>query len=152
MCAAPLGAVTPTVTGVALVTLGQAAKLVGRSKTALTRAIKAGKLSATRNDDGSYTIDVSELSRVYQIVSGSSETGNVTSKGVQQSTPSDTPRNGQLDEYVTRSAVAEVELAALKLLLEELRQSRDEWKAQAQQLALTGPAPQHRSLWRRLVG
>ena len=150
MCAAPLGAVTPTVTGVTLVTLGQAAKLVGRSKTALTRPIKAGKLSATRNDDGSYTIDVSELSLVYQIVSGSSETGNVTSKGVQQSTPADTPRDGQLDEYVTRSAVAEAELAALKLLLEELRQSRDEWKAQ--QLALTGPAPQHRSLWRRLVG
>lgn len=69
---------------------------------------------------------------------------------MQQSTPSDTPRDGQLDEYVTRSAVAEAELAALKLLLEELRQSRDEWKAQ--QLALTGPAPQHRSLWRRLVG
>ena len=151
MCAAPLGAVTPTVTGVTLVTLGQAAKLVGRSKTALTRAIKAGKLSATRNDDGSYTIDVSELSRVYQIVSGSSETGNVTSKGVQHSTPADTPR-GILDEYVTRAAVAEAQLESMKVLLEEIKQSRDEWKAQAQQLALTGPAPERRSMWRRLVG
>lgn len=138
-------------TGVTLVTLGQAAKLVGRSKTALTRAIKAGKLSATRNDDGSYTIDVSELSRVYQIVSGSSETGNVTSKGVQHSTPADTPR-GILDEYVTRAAVAEAQLESMKVLLEEIKQSRDEWKAQAQQLALTGPAPERRSMWRRLVG
>ena len=152
MCAAPLGAVTPTVTGVTLVTLGQAAKLVGRSKTALTRAIKAGKLSATRNDDGSYTIDVSELSRVYQIVGGVSETDNVTSKGVRQSTTADTPRDGQLDEYVTRAAVAEAQLESMKVLLEEIKQSRDEWKAQAQQLALTGPAPERRSMWRRLVG
>ena len=39
-----------------MLTLGQAARLTGTSKTALTRAIKAGRLSATRRDDGSYEI------------------------------------------------------------------------------------------------
>ena len=135
-----------------MVTLGQAAKLVGRSKTALTRAINSGKLSANRNDDGSYSIDVSELSRVYQLLSVTPETVTVDSKGVQRSTPPDTPRDGILDEYVTRAAVAEAQLESMKVLLEEIKQSRDEWRSQAQQLALTGSAPQHRSLWRRLVG
>ena len=135
-----------------MVTLGQAAKLVGRSKTALTRAINSGKLSANRNDDGSYSIDVSELSRVYQLLSVTPETVTVDSKGVQRSTPSDTPRDGILDEYVTRAAMAEAQLESMKVLLEEIKQSRDEWKAQAQQLALTGPAPERRSMWRRLVG
>ena len=43
------------------VTLGQAARLTGLGKTTITRAIKAGKLSASRREDGSYEIDPSEL-------------------------------------------------------------------------------------------
>ena len=50
-----------------MLTLGQAARLAGVGKTTLTRAIKAGRLSATRRDDGSYEIDPAELSRVYSI-------------------------------------------------------------------------------------
>ena len=43
--------------GLHVLTLGQAAKLAGTSKTTLTRAIRAGRLSATRRDDGGYAID-----------------------------------------------------------------------------------------------
>ena len=46
-------------------TLGQAAKQCGMSKTTLSRAIPAGKLSAARNSDGSCDIDPSELARVF---------------------------------------------------------------------------------------
>ena len=49
-----------------MLTLGQAARLAVTSKTTLTRAIKAG-LSATRNEDGSCSIEPSELARVYEI-------------------------------------------------------------------------------------
>jgi excisionase family DNA binding protein len=45
--------------------LGQAAVAVGISKPTIQRAIKNGKLSASRNEDGSYSIDESELARVY---------------------------------------------------------------------------------------
>ena len=44
-------------------TLGEAAKAAGFSKPTLSRAIKKGKLSAKRLDDGSYQIDASELER-----------------------------------------------------------------------------------------
>ena len=49
--------------------LGQAAKATGRSKSALSRDIKTGKISATRNADGSLSIDPAELHRVYPAVS-----------------------------------------------------------------------------------
>jgi hypothetical protein len=46
-------------------TLGMAARAVGRAKSTLSKDIKRGKISATRNLDGSVTIDASELFRVY---------------------------------------------------------------------------------------
>lgn len=46
-------------------TLGQAAKAVSKSKSTINRAIKSGKLSAQRQEDGSYRIDPSELFRVW---------------------------------------------------------------------------------------
>lgn len=46
-------------------TLGQAANAAGVSKTTLRRAIEKGRISATRLDDGSYAIDVSELHRAF---------------------------------------------------------------------------------------
>jgi hypothetical protein len=46
-------------------TLGEAAKATGNSKTTIHRAIKSGRVSATRKDDGSYEIEPSELHRVF---------------------------------------------------------------------------------------
>lgn len=45
--------------------LSAAAKEVDRSKSTLSRAIKEGRLSATRCEDGSYQIDPAELYRVF---------------------------------------------------------------------------------------
>lgn len=46
-------------------TLGQAAKEVEVSKTAISNSIKSGRLSATKTETGSYEIDPAELFRVY---------------------------------------------------------------------------------------
>lgn len=45
--------------------LSQAAKAAGRSKSTIGRAIKSGRLSATRNDDDTFSIDPSELFRAF---------------------------------------------------------------------------------------
>jgi hypothetical protein len=45
--------------------LGQAAKATGKSKPTIQRAIKTGRLSAVRKDDGSYQIEPAELHRVF---------------------------------------------------------------------------------------
>jgi hypothetical protein len=46
-------------------TLGQAAKEVGISKPSISAAIKKGRLSAHKSENGYYEIDPSELFRVY---------------------------------------------------------------------------------------
>jgi len=50
-------------------TLGQAAKATGKAKVTLARAIKSGRISANRSEDGSYSIDPAELARVYPLTS-----------------------------------------------------------------------------------
>ncbi len=51
-----------------ILTLRQAAELTGKSKSTLTRAIKSGRLSASRNAEGMYAIDPAELARAYPFV------------------------------------------------------------------------------------
>ena len=46
-------------------TLSQAAKATGKDKSTISKAIKKGKISAARNEDGSYKIDPVELHRWY---------------------------------------------------------------------------------------
>jgi hypothetical protein len=48
-------------------TLSAAALATGRGKSTLLRAVKSGKLSARRSDDGTYLVDASELARVYPV-------------------------------------------------------------------------------------
>jgi excisionase family DNA binding protein len=48
-------------------TLGQAAKAVGKSKPTIARAIRNGRLSASRTQSGEFAIDESELARVFQL-------------------------------------------------------------------------------------
>lgn len=44
---------------------GQAAKAVGKNIATITRAIKSGKISATKDDAGAWRIDPAELHRVF---------------------------------------------------------------------------------------
>jgi hypothetical protein len=158
-----------------MLTLGQAARLAGVGKTTLTRAIKAGRLSATRREDGGYSIDPSELARVYEIRLETHETGIGDRPAVHRATPDTRPQDSGGDPDVTaRLAALEAELAGLKALLgevrdsrEELRRDRDEWREQSARLALMRPAEAptpvgapvtvsaetpRRSWWRRLAG
>jgi hypothetical protein len=53
--------------------LGQAAKETGMDKSTISRAIKSGKLSATRQENGGYAIDPAELFRVFAPASKDTE-------------------------------------------------------------------------------
>lgn len=68
--------------------LGQAARQTGKSKSTLTRAIKSGRLSAHRSDDGSYLIEPSELFRVWPATG--SATLDAPPSGEPHATPDDT--------------------------------------------------------------
>jgi excisionase family DNA binding protein len=154
------------------VTLGQAAKTLGVSKPTLSKAISKGQLSAERREDGSFAIDTSELNRWWDSVkhrfqlhtvsefqrathSGNSENGLETSGNTGNgSNPS--------PDVAARLAALEEQVKGLKDLLEEVRNSRDDWKTQAERLVHALPSPdasqapatpiERRSWWRRLAG
>ena len=49
-------------------TITEAAKQTGLTRAGIHKAIKAGRLSATKDDSGNYSIDAAELFRVYKPV------------------------------------------------------------------------------------
>ena len=123
-------------------TLNEAAKAVGKSKTTIHRAIKSGKISASKLDSGAYAIDPSELHRAFQI--GTTERTN---------------RN-DTEQYETAIGTADIRLEMLekerereRQQLEEtiadLREDRDKWRQQATALL---EDKRSKSLWARLRG
>jgi hypothetical protein len=128
--------------------LRQAAQEAGTSKSTILRAIQAGRLSATRTDDGGYSIDPAELFRVYLPKSAATDLDADRSAG--QNPIALAPVNST--EMLVRHAQLEAAVSGLQAILEaerkrgeELRTERDRWAAQAERLAL--PAPQNRRLF-----
>lgn len=106
---------------VSALSLRQAAQATAMSKSAILRAIQAGKLSAVRNSNQNWTIDAAELFRVYKPAPSSTDASTSASQ-----------HNADPD-LAAKLAAAEASLAALNQLLSEIKQSRDDWKQQAQQ-------------------
>ena len=149
-----------------MLTLGAASKLTGLNRTTVLRAIKSGRLSATRRDDGSYVIDPAELERVYTIrqmpdVQGAQrdEVGDAR-RGAQAGASSDAHQSAQAETPPSpdaRIAALEAEVRGLQALLVEVRASRElalEQSKGAQEqlrLALVALPPPRRS-WRWWFG
>ena len=116
-----------------------AARQVGVSRSAIFRAIRSGKISAPRKENGDYAIDASELFRVFE------------PKPSEQRDPDETRLTRQSEQgpetaetAVTSALKAEID--ALKELVrrldkdkEDLKVERDRWAQQAERLALAGP-------------
>lgn len=138
--------------------LRQAAQQTGVSKSTILRAIQSGRLSATRTDDGGYSIDPAELFRVYTPKASGDRITDATGpqRSIDQSAGQDAPSSDTVNATELRIANArlEAELAALKSLLEaerkrgdELRDDRDGWRSQAERLTLSGPQQERRGWW-----
>ena len=115
-------------------TLGAAAKATGKSKTTIQRAISRGTISASKEKNGRYSIDPSELHRVFPMMST-----DTVAHGFQVDTsrpPDETPLQMKVEAL---EAMLEREREALT----EMRSDRDAWKQQATAL-LSGPGKKKR--------
>ena len=109
-------------------TLGDAAKAVGKSKTTLHRAIKSGRISAIKSEDGSYSIDPSELHRVFPPVTAVTPTDTFQRNDTEhQSNTLETLRI-QLE---LQEKERDRERALLQETIADLREDRDKWRQQA---------------------
>jgi excisionase family DNA binding protein len=138
--------------------LREAAQQAKTSKSTILRAIQSGRMSAARTDDGGYSIDPAELCRVYpprpepdqsaDQNAGQSATGSLMDAATELRI-----RNAQLEAgFNALKAILEAE----KKHLDEIREDRDRWAAQAERLALPAPdasrAPAAGSARRSLFG
>jgi hypothetical protein len=129
--------------GKTMLSLSEAATAAGIAKSTIWRAIKTGRISATRTYAGTYEVDPAELFRVFPA----------------------TPKDGDLKQAAM--AIAPVAMAALeaqigalkevssllKEQLEDIRKDRDAWRTQAEstQRLLVDARPRRRGLfgWRK---
>ena len=65
--------------------LSEAARATGKNKTTIQRAIKNGKISASKGDSGSYEIEPSELHRVFPPVAAQRDAQQSQSNDTQHS-------------------------------------------------------------------
>ena len=107
-------------------TLGEAARATGKSKPAISKAIKSGRLSASRADDGSYRIDPAELERVYPV------TGSLNGQGRRDETPVDT---SELTLWRTLATEREATIRDLRARLNSSENDRRQIEAERRQLS-----------------
>ena len=139
-----------------MLTLGQAAKEVGKSKTALTNAINSGRMSATKLESGQYSIDPAELFRVYSPVDR-----QLDSKGVRHSTQ-EIDANSPIEANLLRDLVDQIksERDDLRRRLDEAESSRQRMESELTRLTLLitnqsepkASPPTKGVLWQKLFG
>lgn len=104
----------------------QAADETGKSLSTITRAIKGGRLSADKNEDGSYSIDAAELFRVY------GAKGCATPVMRNHATSHDTPRTSQEIEALRELAEdRKAQIEQLESKLEKAEQRLDQEREEA---------------------
>jgi hypothetical protein len=120
-----------------ILTLGQAAKAANVSKSTLSRAIKEGRMSAERKDDGAYMIDTSELFRVYPAPTSATDCETVAQNSGMPL--SEHNNNGLLKEVeVLRERLRDKDrhIETLENQVEDVQKDRDHWRSHAERSTL----------------
>ena len=132
-------------------TLGEAAIACGKSKSTLSKAIKAGKISAFKNDHGAFEIEPSELFRLYPPTPPPIEQNTIETVGVEQkTTPDSTPKNtNNIEMLEAKLQMANERIDELKSDKEKLEIDKEQWRQQATNLLA---APDRRGLLQRIFG
>ena len=124
------------------ITLGQAAKQAGISKSYLSKLIKTGKISAERQPNGAFGIDPSELDRLSHIRRANTQPKQMDTPQKQMDTPCPPP-----DAWLKEREVLLALVNALNDQVNDLREQRDVWQHQAERLLLTMPIKPRRRWW-----
>lgn len=126
-------------------TLNQAAKTCGRSKSTLLEAIRAGRMSAPKDDRGHYAIDPAELHRAFPFQSEDQSPDRSPE-------PQPTSRENQ---FKPADLALKREIELLREMLGKAEANADHWRtlAERQQMLLEDKRPKSpRSFFQRLFG
>lgn len=124
-------------------TLGEAAKATGKSKATISKAIKSGRISAKKDETGTFNIDPSELHRVYPPTVSTERNETPVNASVK------TENDGTIRELQARLEAAHERLSDRDGVISDLREDRDKWRQQATTL-LADQRP--KGFFKRLLG
>jgi len=96
----------------------EAAQLTGRDRSTILRAIENGKLSATRDEQGHYRIDVAELERAYGTLRSPVEGAEADAEAMPQPAYAD----------AARAAALEREVQLLREMMQGHDRERQQWE------------------------
>lgn len=125
-------------------TLGEAAKATGKSKATISKAIKSGRISAVKDETGTFHIDPAELHRVY------APTVSNEHKETPENSTENAANDGLIRELQARLEAAQERLADKETVISDLREDRDKWRQQA--TALLADQRHKSGFWARLIG
>lgn len=118
--------------------LREAAREAGVSKSTILRAIQRGRLSAARTDDGGYDIiQPAELFRIYEPRTSADRTGN-------DAAGQDAPASVQEATAVLQAENEGLrnQVATLRELADEMKAQRDSWQRQTEAAQLQATTAQ----------
>ena len=126
-----------------MLNLREAAELAGTSKSSIFRAIKSGRLSATRTDTGEFRVDPAEVMRAYPPRSSLVE---VLRSASAERSEAGMERHEAADGVNRHAPESEIlalrtEVRLLREMADDLKAQRDKWQQQAERLALAPPQP-----------
>jgi hypothetical protein len=120
------------------ITLGEASRQTSKTKSTILKAIKTGRLSATKGETGDWEIDPAELFRVYA--------------------PTSSPENApapEVNAFAVEIGIMRERCSQLETRLADVQQDRDHWRQQATALLTDQRKPKPKG-WRgflhRLAG
>lgn len=128
-------------------TLGTAAKATGKHITTISKAIKKGKISAVKNDDGSYAIDPAELHRVYPPLSKGQDSKGATGQGMASA---GIDHIKELETLRERCKQLEKQIEQRHADVEDYRQRLD--RAEQRISALLPASRSRQGFWQWLIG
>ncbi len=112
----------------------RASELIGKSKSTVQRAMKAGKLSFEKDVNGRSVIDVSELERVFGLAPQQEETKVTANVEAELKKAADMI---ETERMKMRLKMLEDQVQSLETQLDDMRGQRDQWQKQAHQVLLT---------------
>ena len=100
--------------------LSEAARATGKNKTTIQRAIKNGRISATKGNSGSYEIEPSELHRVFPPIAAQRDAQHRQSNDTQQG------KSASINSDLARVLELEKELAVARERANGLEAQKDQ--------------------------
>ncbi|VTZ23150.1 hypothetical protein MPC4_50014 [Methylocella tundrae] len=120
----------------AFLSVRRAARLSGKSKSTILRAIRSGRLSARRTDQGAYAVDPADLCRVYPAANTPIETERFRGQNAEE-----------LVSANESNAIAPESVAEHAKVESKIGEARDRCRARAEHTVLTRSTPERRPWW-----